>query len=35
VGNRLFVRFDERRFRLLVFGILAASAGSALVNALR
>lgn len=33
-GNRLFRRFDERRFRLLVFAILLASACSALANAL-
>ncbi len=33
-GNRLFRRFDERRFRALVFGILAVSACSALANAL-
>ncbi len=34
-GNRLFRRFDERRFRRLVFAILVVSAVSALVNALR
>lgn len=33
-GNRLFTRFDERRFRLLVFGVLTLSALLALVNAL-
>lgn len=33
-GNQLFRRFDERRFRGLVFGILVVSACSALVNAL-
>ncbi len=32
-GNRLFRRFDERRFRALVFVILLASACSALTNA--
>jgi uncharacterized membrane protein YfcA len=34
-GNRLFHRLDERRFRLLVFVVLAASACSALANAVR